>query len=88
MVGCNTLSSQCIALTLAQAGGACGPNSIIPTSYAVCPASGTCSALIAGTCTAAAADGAACSPTASPKCMPPARCVSGRCTLPAPASCM
>jgi hypothetical protein len=87
-VGCNTTSGRCIALTLAQTGGACGPNSIVPTSYGVCPASGTCSALIGGTCSAAAADGASCSATTSPKCMPPARCVTGRCTLPAPASCM
>jgi hypothetical protein len=88
MVGCNTLSGRCIALTLAQAGGACGANSIVPTSYAVCPASGTCSAAIGGTCSAAAADGATCSTTTSPGCMSPARCVGGRCTLPAPASCM
>lgn len=86
-VGCDTVDRRCIRLTLAT--GACGANALInPTSYATCPASGTCSALLAGTCAAAAADGATCSTgTSGPACTPPARCVSGRCTLPAPASC-
>jgi hypothetical protein len=49
-VGCNPTNSKCIALTLATAGGNCGADSIFPTSVAVCPASGSCSASLAGKC--------------------------------------
>jgi hypothetical protein len=87
-VGCNTTTSRCIMLTQAPAGGMCGANSLLASSFAVCPASGSCSAILNGTCSAAAADSAACSTaTTGPACMPPAKCVGGRCTLPAPASC-
>jgi len=87
-VGCNTTSRKCLALTLAQAGGSCGANSIIPTSYAVCPASGTCSAALAGKCSAAATDGDACSSAdTGPHCLPPARCISSKCVVPDPTTC-
>ena len=87
-VGCNTTSGRCIMLTQTAPGGTCGASSLIATSFAVCPASGSCSALINGTCSAAATDGAACSTASTgPACLPPARCVSGRCTLPDPSSC-
>jgi hypothetical protein len=82
-VGCNTSSGSCLALTIAT--GSCGANSIVASSYAVCPGSGTCSAAIGGTCSPAAADGASCGSSSS--CMPPARCVSGTCRLPAPSTC-
>ncbi|HMI88716.1 MAG TPA: hypothetical protein VK550_31775 [Polyangiaceae bacterium] len=87
-VGCNPTNSRCIALTLATAGGNCGANSIIPTSVGVCPASGTCSASLAGQCSAVGADGASCSTAdTGTHCMPPARCVASKCTLPTPATC-
>jgi hypothetical protein len=87
-VGCNTTSGKCLALTLASGQASCGANAIVPTSYAVCPSSGICSALIAGKCAAAAADGAACSTSDSgPHCLPPARCVGGKCTLVDPTTC-
>jgi hypothetical protein len=87
-VGCNTTTGRCIRLTLATAGGRCGADSLLATSYAACPGSGTCSAIIGGTCAPPAADGAACSTAATgPGCLPPARCVGGRCTLPDPSSC-
>jgi hypothetical protein len=88
-VGCDTIDRRCIRLTLAPSNGPCGANSLIgPSSFALCPASGTCSALLNGTCSGSAADGASCSTSGSgPSCMPPARCVTGTCTAPSPASC-
>jgi hypothetical protein len=87
-VGCNTTSRKCLALTLAQPQGSCGANSIVPTSYAVCPASGTCSAALAGKCSAAAADGEACSTAdTGAHCVPPARCISSKCLVPDPTTC-
>jgi hypothetical protein len=87
-VGCNPTNSKCIALTLASAGGNCGADSILPTSVAVCPAAGTCSASLAGRCSAAGMDGAACSTTdTGTHCMAPAKCVASKCTLPNPALC-
>ena len=87
-VGCNPTNSKCIALTLASAGGTCGADSIFPTSVAVCPAAGTCSASLAGRCSAAGMDGAACSTAdTGTHCMAPAKCVASKCTLPNPALC-
>jgi hypothetical protein len=87
-VGCNPVSSKCIALTLSSAGGTCGADSIIPSKVGVCPAAGTCSSQLNGKCSAAAADGASCSTAdTGAHCMLPARCVGGKCTLPAPATC-
>jgi len=86
-VGCNVGAGKCLALTAASS-GACGANSIFPTSYAVCPASGTCSAPLGGRCSAAAKDGDACSTAdTGTHCLPPARCVGGRCTVPDPSKC-
>jgi hypothetical protein len=84
-VGCSA-SGRCIRLTLGST-GTCGAD-LLGTMYTACRASGTCSALLGGTCTMAAADGAACSTgSAGPACLPPARCVGGRCTLPDPGAC-
>ena len=86
-IGCNAGSGKCLSLTLA-AGGNCGANSIVPTSYAVCPASGTCSAPLGGRCSAAAADGQACSTAdTGTHCLTPARCVASKCVVPDPSSC-
>jgi len=85
-VGCNTSSGSCMSLTVAT-NNACGLASLLASSYAVCPASGTCSASVGGKCAPAAADGAACDVQKGPACLGPARCVSGKCTLPNPASC-
>ena len=85
-VGCNTSSGSCMSLTVAT-NNACGLASLLASSYAVCPASGTCSASVSGKCAPAAADGAACDAQKGPACLGPARCVSGKCTLPNPTSC-
>jgi hypothetical protein len=87
-VGCNTATSkQCIALTLAT--GTCGANNPLnPTSVAVCGNGGTCSGPFAGSCTAAAADGATCSTSdTGAHCVQPARCVGSKCVLPDPSTC-
>jgi hypothetical protein len=87
-VGCNTTNRRCIGLSLSSPGGTCGADSILATTYAVCPAGGACSAIVNGTCSSAAADGATCSTAATgPGCRAPARCVNSRCTLPDPPSC-
>lgn len=86
-VACNAVSGRCIRVTLASATGMCGVN-LAGTMYSACPASGTCSGPIGGTCAMVVADDAACSSaSAGPGCLPPARCVAGRCTLSAPATC-
>jgi hypothetical protein len=87
-VGCNTNDNKCIALAIAAAGQSCGADSITPTKFTLCPANGTCDAVLNGSCHAAAADGAACSTASSgPSCLAPARCVGSICTLPDATAC-
>jgi hypothetical protein len=86
-VGCSAVTGRCIQLTLGSTTGTCGAD-LSGSMYTACRASGTCSGLLAGTCTMAAADGATCSTASSgPACLPPARCVGGRCSLPDPGTC-
>jgi len=85
-VGCNPLSGRCIRLALASS-GSCGLD-LAAATYNACGASGSCSPILAGKCVAAAPDGAPCSAAeAGPPCLPPARCVNGRCGLPDPSVC-
>jgi hypothetical protein len=87
-VGCNTNNDKCLALAIATSGGDCGADSITPTKFTLCPANGTCDAVIGGSCHAAAADGAACSTASSgPTCLSPAKCVNSICTLPNATAC-
>jgi len=87
-VGCNAGSGKCLSLTLASAQGTCGANSVVPTSYAVCPATGTCSAPLGGRCSAAATEGQACSTAdTGTHCLTPARCVASKCVVPDPIAC-
>jgi len=88
---CNDLAnlfcngSVCTSLTFAAAGQACGAmlTGLAVTGFAVCSASGQC---VDSVCHAFAADGAACSATGA-KCMPPASCQNGVCTMPDSTSC-
>lgn len=81
-VGCNTNDNKCLKLEISS-DGSCGADSITPSKFTVCPANGSCDALLGGSCHAAAADGASCSTgDTGPTCMSPAKCVSGKCTLP------
>jgi len=85
-VACNPLTQRCIRLALPST-GACGLD-VATSTYNACSASASCTPLLAGKCVAAAADGAACSTAeAGPPCLPPARCVGGRCSLPDPSAC-
>ncbi|MGH7281969.1 MAG: hypothetical protein ACRELY_10625 [Polyangiaceae bacterium] len=86
-VGCNTNNNQCLKLEISS-DGSCGADSISPSKFTICPANGTCDSLLGGNCHAAAADGASCSTgTSGPSCLSPAKCVSGKCTLPDATAC-
>jgi hypothetical protein len=91
---CNGQSKQCAAITVNGGGGACGD---VDNQTALCSAGGICSgsgAGMAGTCMAAAADGAACDINLGPGCVQPARCVvtgsgtAGTCQLATASACM
>jgi hypothetical protein len=73
---CNSMSKECEPITVSPAGGPCDSDD---HQFAVCSASGSCSASEAGalgTCTAAAVDGKACTTAAKgPGCLVPARCI-------------
>jgi hypothetical protein len=74
-------------LSTATAGGVCGA---MGDGRVVCAAEGTChipTGQPTGTCTAAAADGAACDVSKGPSCLPPARCVFSVCRLSAAEAC-
>jgi hypothetical protein len=87
---CTTIGSAvCKAITLAKAGEMCG---VVNGVLAACSGGGHCKVVVgtaAGTCEAAAADGATCDSTNGPTCLPPAVCgaTSKVCTLPNPAGC-
>jgi hypothetical protein len=78
-VGCNPTVGKCVPFTVA---GTC--HTMSDGRFETCRALGTCSM---GACVAAAADGQPCSDTLGPRCLPPATCKAGRCTLPSPVSC-
>ena len=76
------------AVESALAGQTCGADRYPPTKYTVCAGGGSCSSTFGGTCAPVAADGAPCSDIdTGPRCLAPARCVSGTCTLPNASSC-
>ncbi len=81
---CNPLTTACATVQVVANGGACG---LTGGSFSVCTAAGKCSGALAGTCLAAAADGAACDTTNGPNCVSPATCINGLCQLPDPSSC-
>lgn len=84
---CNARTKVCATFTLAAAGAPCG---LIDGAFVGCTAGGECTGATLdkpGTCRAAAADGQACDDENGPRCIEPARCVSGVCTLPDPNAC-
>ena len=86
-IGCNTNDDKCLQLAIST-DGSCGADSITPSKYTICPANGSCDSVLGGSCHAAAADGASCSTDSSgPTCLSPAKCVSGKCTLPDATAC-
>jgi hypothetical protein len=73
---CNGQTKTCEPLTISPAGGPCD---LEDHQFATCAADGRCNtneAGATGSCSAAAADGEACSAAgAGPSCLPPARCI-------------
>lgn len=96
MGGCDTLkglfcnaAKVCATFGTASAGGACGYD-VAAGTYTVCTGSGTCKVAAGkstGTCTAPAADGAACDAVNGPGCTPPATCSGGVCKIADPTTC-
>jgi hypothetical protein len=90
---CNGVAGQVCVNNTCQAVGFAGtgqPCGLINNGFTVCAASGTCNVpqgQSAGSCMAAAADGAACNNQTGPWCMSPAGCFDGVCKLRTPASC-
>ncbi len=84
-LACDPTSMVCIAIQIADAGAPCDNNLTLCSSAATCviPAGTT-----AGTCVAAAADGAPCDTVSGPNCLILSRCVvtgagsAGTCVLP------
>jgi hypothetical protein len=80
LLTCNTQSKECAALTVAAGGQPCGTNDVndqtaLCSANGVCTGQGTGTPPTPGTCTAAAADGAACDTVNGPGCMLLSRCV-------------
>jgi hypothetical protein len=84
-LGCNMMGI-CQKVKLAGPGEACG---LQGTDYIACKGGGFCKTMMngAGTCVAPAADGAACDEVMGPRCLPGARCSSGKCVLADGSSC-
>lgn len=84
---CHPITKVCTSVGNAAPGAACG---FIDNGVVVCSGGGHCKTTppaVQGTCVAPAADGAACDDTNGPKCVGPARCVSGLCKIADPATC-
>lgn len=90
---CNAQSKQCATITVV---GGSQPCDDVNNQAQLCSAGGQCTETAAGktgTCTAAAADGAACDTQAGPPCLSPARCIAsgtgtaGTCQLPTASAC-
>jgi hypothetical protein len=90
---CDPVSKACASVTYVGANQPCG---VVAGGFGVCTGGGLCvmpAGAKAGTCSAPAADGAACDAMNGPPCLRPAECVvpagstKGVCTLPDAAKC-
>jgi hypothetical protein len=80
---CASKTSTCVSVRLAGSGEQCGA---ISGEVVTCAANWSCPST--GTCPSFANDGEACGTAAGGIfCLAPARCVTGRCTLPDPTAC-
>jgi len=84
---CNPTTSTCTQISTAGPGGQCefGLKGIT-----ACTSGSECKIPVGqttGTCAAAAADGATCNDDTGPKCLAPARCAAGICTIADPSKC-
>lgn len=83
---CHATRKVCSPVLTAGPGGACG----ISEDLTACTGGGHCRTepgKFTGACVAPAADGATCDDTSGPKCLVPARCSGGVCTIFDPATC-
>lgn len=78
---CDSGSSTCIAIDLAQPGQSC---SVAAGSYTMCAAGALC---YNQSCVATVADGTTCDGTGNPPCESQAECINGKCQVFDPASC-
>jgi len=87
---CNPSTKKCQLVGFAAVGAACGYDTAT-TTYTACNNGAHCvlaTGKSTGTCVAPAADGAACDASkGSQSCLPPALCISGKCTLPDYSTC-
>jgi hypothetical protein len=83
---CHPKNHVCTAFGQAPAGGTC---ELTVDKVTVCVGGADCTrgSNATGRCEAPAADGAACSDAAGPKCLAPAHCAAGVCTIIDPATC-
>jgi hypothetical protein len=88
---CDTLTDQCVALTFAAVGSACGTLNGIDVP---CASAATCGSGSGAICIATAGDGSDCDPDQGVNCFTPARCVpagsgssAGTCVLPGTTTC-
>jgi hypothetical protein len=84
---CHPKSNVCAAIETAAAGGTC---ELSLEKITACTAGSQCKIAkgsTTGPCVAPAADGASCNDENGPKCIAPARCTGGVCTIADPAKC-
>lgn len=84
---CHPRDGVCVAIGTAPPGGQC---ELSVDKVTACTGGAECklaAGASTGPCVAPAADGAACSDGDGPKCVGPARCTNGVCTITDPASC-
>ncbi|MEW5854186.1 MAG: hypothetical protein AB2A00_35760 [Myxococcota bacterium] len=79
---CNPATNRCQEIELVDDGDLCG---VMPNTYRVCQTAGLCifpENSEVGECTGHAADAATCDDDNGPRCLAPAFCFNGVCTLP------
>jgi hypothetical protein len=84
---CHPKDKVCAAIGAAPAGGRC---ELSLDRITTCTGAAECkipAGSTTGPCVAPAADGAACNEATGPKCLAPARCTNGVCTITDPATC-
>jgi hypothetical protein len=76
---CDGATKKCTEIAVASANEVCGA---VQGKVSLCKASGFCNPAPGATCLPSAADGGGCDDISGPRCMFPATCVAGKCTLP------
>jgi hypothetical protein len=76
---CSGSTNTCTAYAVSLANETCGS---VQGKLSSCKAAGFCGSQAGATCLPSAADGGGCDDVNGPRCMFPASCVAGKCTLP------